>query len=31
LIKKALLSRIRVLFILGHCLIAIKIELSEAY
>jgi hypothetical protein len=30
-IKKALLSRMRVLFILGHYLIAIKMKLSEAY
>jgi hypothetical protein len=31
LMKKALLSRIGVLFILGHCLIAMKMKLSEAY
>jgi hypothetical protein len=30
-IKKALLSRIRVLFILGHYLIALKMKLSEVY
>jgi hypothetical protein len=29
--KKALLSRMRVLFILGHYLIAMKMKLSEAY
>jgi hypothetical protein len=31
LIKKALPSRMRVLFILGHYLIAMKMKLSEAY
>jgi hypothetical protein len=31
LIKKALPSRIRVLFILGHYLIAMKMKLSKAY
>jgi hypothetical protein len=30
-IKKALLSRMRVLFILSHYLIAMKMKLSEAY
>jgi hypothetical protein len=29
--KKALLSRMRVLFILGHYLIAMKMKLSEVY
>jgi hypothetical protein len=31
LIKKALPSRMRVLFILGHYLIAMKMKLSEVY
>jgi hypothetical protein len=29
--KKALLNRIRVLFILGHYLIVMKMKMSEAY
>jgi hypothetical protein len=29
--KKALLSQIRVLFILGHCLIVMRMKMSKAY